>query len=179
MSNATRFQRETQRHDNAHIFGHFDSRGGSTLVLGHKSTPDAIVAYEKALGWDHEDGVGHNDLMDGEGRVTLVVCDRPLPDRGELLGDYVDDGYLAGRLQSRRRKQDDWRDEPVVVLWADTRTDDEREEDYEKDETGDPQKGAPEIVPPAGPMAYRLRRVRLGDDAFGLFLVPPSSQDAK
>lgn len=172
---------EVQYITDAHLFSHFDSRGGSTLLIGHHNTADAIRAYENAVGADPEWNMGYQDLKEGLGKVSIIVCGTPLPEEGELLNDYLGDGgYVAGILQSRYRYGNNtwskWADSDVLVLFAPEEPDPEEEEMFNEDGT--------KLEMPAFMTKphddhgmnteYRVLTAELGEDAFGLCLINTS-----
>ncbi len=153
--------REVGRIERAYVFGHYDSRGGSTLVVA-RNLSRALVAYAASFGYG--DDVLEHDAAEEDhvARYTVVVCDRALStadDGAELLADYRDDGggYRFGVVQSRwrdvsRGRWSRWRDTTYAVLWS-----------------GRP----PTIAGPAGPLQeeFRLDRRSIGEDAWGLGLI--------
>lgn len=154
-------EREVARISRAYLFGHYDSRGGSTLVVARNLSP-GLVAYAASFGYGDEELEHDAAEQDYVGRFTVLVCDRALStadDGAELLADYRDDGggYRWGVVQSRwrdasRGRRSRWRDTTYAVLWS-----------------GRP----PAIVVPAGPLQeeFRLDRRNLGEDAWGLGLI--------
>lgn len=173
----------------AWLFCHFDSRGGSTLVVGAQNTREAIAAYE-ADGFEgmSEWDVGMDDLENG-GRFGVVVVGSPLPyeDGTELHADYREsaNGWLVGRVQIRTEVPPHdverwsahttlsvenevsftpWQDLPYIVLWW----------AGDRDEDGGEDQGIP-----AAPASrhrvftrdhYRIVPMLVAEDAFGLTL---------
>lgn len=139
-------------HPRVHIFGHYDSRGGASLVVG-KTTPDAMVHYNEAVGFEPEWDAAGTDYI---GRFDLIVCDEALPtEQCELLKDYGGD-YNFGRIQTRFRVGDGefskWFKTETVILW----------------------KGKAPVLSDDGKATlkyeYRLKKWDVGEDAFGLIL---------
>ena len=126
MDNVRVPEREVGRIERAYLFSHYDSRGGSTLVLG-KNLSRALVAYAASFGYGDEaleHDVAEEDYV---ARYAVMVCDRPLTaadDGAELLADYRDDGagYRWGVVQSRWRdashRPSRWRDTSYAILWS-------------------------------------------------------------
>lgn len=151
----------------AFVFGHYDSRGGATLVLS-SHTATALRHYEQGMGFHPDRDAGHYDLLAG-GRVRLVVCDRPLPgSAGELLDGYEgsDPGRLLARVESRLAPPGaatgvgPWTETDLAVLWVvPPGTPEEKRGGL---------RGAPEILgaDDAGRRCeYRLRPWACGEDA--------------
>lgn len=154
-------EREVTRISRAYLFGHFDSRGGSTLVVA-RNLSRALVAYAASFGYGDEELEHDAAEEDYVARYTVVVCDRALSvadDGAELLANYRDDdgGYRFGVVQSRwrggsRGRWSRWRDTAYAVLWSGR---------------------LPTIVGAAGPLQeeFRLDRRDVGEDAWGLGLI--------
>lgn len=160
MGNVQLPEREVGRIGRAYLFGHYDSRGGSTLVV-ERNLSRALVAYAKSFGYGDEELEHDAAEEDYVARYTIIVCDRALStadDGAELLADYRDDGggYRWGVLQSRwhdaSRRHSRWRDTSYAILWS-GRT--------------------PTIVGQVGPLQEELRldRRHVGEDAWGLGLL--------
>lgn len=160
MDNVQMPEREVARITRAYLFGHYDSRGGSTLVVA-KNLSRALVAYALSFGYGDEELEHDAAEQDYVARYTVIVCDRAFStadDGAELLADYRDDGtgYRFGVVQSRwrdsRGRRSRWRDTAYAVLWS-----------------GMP----PAIVGQTGPLQEELRldRRNLGEDAWGLGLI--------
>lgn len=173
------FEREVDYIHKAYIFGHYDSRGGAMLV----QAPNVKVAMEDYLkeceigftdtgefdpdnyAWD----TAYEDLST-QGLFSVIVCDEVLPDRGELLAGYNDDGYKVARLESRmimsQPDETQWYEIPVVVLWKGDASIDPADKAYFND--------APRIIPSQSQSfvkyEYRLVEWQPGEDAFGLWL---------
>jgi hypothetical protein len=159
-------EREVGRIERAYLFGHYDSRGGSTLVVA-KNLSRALVSYAASFGYGDE--VLEHDAAEEDyvARYVVIVCDRPLSsadDGAELLADYRDDGggYRLGVLQSRwrdasRRRWSKWKDTSCAILWADK---------------------VPTVTGRAGPFRDELRidRRDVGEDAWGLGLLWPADE---
>lgn len=188
---APRFHGEAQFFQTAHMFGHYDSRGGGTLVLGAKTSIEAIIQYNRSCGWDDMDDAGLEDFNNSEGQVELVVCDRCFEDEIDLLDDFDGTpekrGYLCARLEERYVPQDQerwggpqpWKPSGVVVMWVATHAEDNHPGDA-KDVDGfvdATQFGCPKMDgrPNAGIMGqyneYRLNWFNPGEDACGLILM--------
>lgn len=161
MDNVRIPEREVGRIGRAYLFSHFDSRGGSTLVVA-RNLSRALVAYTASIGFGDEDLEHDAAEQDYVARYAVIVCDRALSpddDGAELLADYRDDGggYRFGVVQSRwrdvsRRRWSRWRDTAYAVLWSGRR---------------------PTIFGQAGPLPEELRldRRNVGEDAWGLGLI--------
>lgn len=170
--------RQAEWFEKAYVFGHYDSRGGATLVLADNHV-EALRKYGEAFGVSLE-GEGKVDngidaLQDDFlKRVELIVCDEALPEGEAELDEEYEGAYRYGKVQSRyelveydydgpknpdggfRRiptgKFSKWRDEPVMVLW--------------KGRT------PPKLSLPGGLLQceHRMVREKLGEDACGLVL---------
>ena len=158
--------REVGRIERAYLFSHYDSRGGSTLVVA-KNLSRALVAYAASFGYGDE-VLEHDAAEEGYvGRYMVLVCDRalsPADDGAELLADYRDDGggYRWGVVRSRWRdaSRGRWsrrRDTACAILWAGK---------------------VPTVTGCAGPSRDELRidRRDVGEDAWGLGLLWPADE---
>lgn len=169
--------RQAEWFEKAYVFGHYDSRGGATLVLA-KNHVEALQKYGAAFCVD-DDAEYRDNAIDGLQddfikRVELIVCDEPLPAEEAELDEEYEGAYRYGKVQSRYEKveydyegpQDadgrfkriptgkfsKWVDEPILVMW----------------------KGRipPKLQLPKSLLEheYRIVRERLGEDACGLVL---------
>lgn len=157
MSDVRAGGREVGRVERAYLFSHFDSRGGSSLVVV-PTLARALAAYAEHLGLDEQAAadIAEEDYV---GRYAVIVCDKPLSaaDGAELLAGYrTDGGYSWGVVQARwhdqaRRRWSRWQDTAYAVLWV-----------------GD----APAVEGQDDPLREELRLdVRApGEDAWGLIL---------
>ena len=149
--------REVGRIDRTYLFSHFDSRGGSSLVVV-PTLARALAAYAEHFGIDDEQLAADIAEEDYVARYTVIVCDRPLStvnDGAELLTSYREDdgGYSFGVVQARwhdgsRGRWSKWEDTAFAVLW-----------------TG----AAPTVTGQAGPLREELRIEPrdVGEDALG------------
>lgn len=159
-------ERELGRIERAYLFSHYDSRGGSTLVVA-KNLSRALAAYAASFGYGDEVLAHDAAEEDYVARYIVIICDRalsPADDGAELLADYRDDGtgYRWGVVRFRGRdasrgRWSRWKDTGYAVLWA-----------------GE----APTITRPAGPRCDELRidRRDVGEDAWGLGLLWPADE---
>lgn len=159
--------REKQKIRRAFLFGHYDSRGGATLLLA-SWIGEAVQKYAKAFGMfdadppkDAEEERERLETMqslfeeDFETVVEVTVCDGTLGDQErDLDQDYGEDGFRYGRVQRRPKasKSGKWENTQSLVMWK------------------GPKPSL--VVKEDGYFAYRLEREKLGEDAFGLLFVP-------
>lgn len=155
--------REVGRIGRAYLFSHYDSRGGSSLVVV-PTLARALVAYAEHLGLDDGQAVADAAEEDYVARYAIIVCDRPLSPTDDgavlLVGYRESDGYSWGVTEARwydqtRGRWSRWEDTAYAVLWV-----------------GD----APTVIGQAGPLREELRLEPrdVGEDAWGLALFWPA-----
>lgn len=121
-------ERQVEEHPRCFLFGHYDSRGGASLVRA-KNLLEAFEKYAESFGWAVKDGrledEGMRQHMKSEEEYeawkpdalhglmeedfmfscNVIVCDEPFADDNvELDRSYCDDrkdGYSYGVLQYR------------------------------------------------------------------------------
>lgn len=156
--------REVGRIGRAYLFSHYDSRGGSSLVV-IPTLARALTSYADQRGLDEQTAA---DLAEEDyvARYAVIVCDRPISladDGTELLSEYCNGGgYSFGVIQARwyddaRRHWSTWEDTAYAVLW-----------------TG----ALPTVAGQARPLPEELRiDVRdVGEDGWGLALFWPDGR---
>jgi hypothetical protein len=125
--------REVQRF-NGYVFGHYDSRGGATLIRAERLL-EAAEAYAT-------DFVGGESVSDDERRMflnnaleedfmfraTVIVCDAPLGGAADLDGDYDESGYQYGEVTALAGDHCKalvlWRGAPPRVIFLNDGTED-------------------------------------------------------
>lgn len=183
---APKFHGEVQ-YFRAYMFGHYDSRGGGFLLKGAKTSVEALALYNLTQGWDLYDEAAMEDFQNSEGKVELVVCDRPLPDDGDILDGYQygghsdERGYLCARLERRyvgdSRHQYNWEPTGTVVLWVATLREEYNPNDADvvNGFVDAHNYGCPARIPGEGwdekAYEYRLNYFNPGEDACGLYLM--------
>lgn len=144
------FDGQVIRLPKAYFFGHYDSRGGASMVLA-KNHIEALKSYMSEFGME-EDAVddAQDDFLF---KVEVIFCGGD-PDLTELDQEYDEDGFKYGRVQTRYLDPStgtfsSWKDEDIVVFW--------KEEEPKL-----------ELRKLALDYDYRIERLSLGEDAFGL-----------
>jgi hypothetical protein len=109
-------KREVQYIPEGWFFGHYDSRGGGSLLLV-RGIVQAIKRYAEffSFGDKPEDQLmaedtAYEDLL---GRYEIVVLDKPLPDEGgEVLAPYIDPSEQPGWKLAKLYVQSVFPDKP-------------------------------------------------------------------
>lgn len=133
------------------LFGHYDSRGGATLVVARRLS-QAAARYEAAFG-DEPGAIAAYDFL---GALPVLSYGAPLPDSGEALVDYGG-AFRAFRLHPADEHGEPWNHGLVLVV-------DGQEPPSAEQVVGD-LGGTPKAV-------WALEDVTetLGEDAFGLMI---------
>jgi hypothetical protein len=145
-------ERVVEWHERAYLFGHYDSRGGASLVLA-RNLNEATAKYGVAMGFDEDDefDIAGDDYIK---RVSLVVLDVSLPANGsELLADYTgtpDRSYDLRVVEHKFGRR--WSESDTLVLFRADRE-------------------PPKVLPYDYADGTRLVPKPVGEDAFGLLLV--------
>lgn len=145
-----------------YVFGHFDSRGGSS-AYDAPNVVEAIQRYVKDTGWDDPSLVGDEECVPGPdlayqdlqaGGIYRFIFIGQAPEEGEICAGYREDhaGFLFGTLIREGETEGD----TIVAWWVDK---------YEPAEDEDTQW---ERTKPEAPEGYRLEEWSPGEDAFGL-----------
>lgn len=150
----------------AFLFGHYDSRGGASLVVADE-IGEAVRKYAAAFGMvgelaedaSEEDRREQAETLhqmfaeDYMAWVEVYVCDGELPDGdAELDDDYAEGGFRYGRIEEKYKDSSagKWQKTNKLVLWKGPKPKLAVEDDRF--------------------MRFRLEREELGEDAFGLCL---------
>lgn len=124
-----KLDREVEYIQHAHVFTNRTGlRCGSTMVLGYAHTPVAILVYESMLASKKHpetgEDLGYKHLLDGFGKVQVIVCDKPLPRGEEVLPRHArGQAYFIGKLEYRTRTErhpewSEWFDDvATLVMW--------------------------------------------------------------
>lgn len=165
---------------NALLFGHYDSRGGATLLLGASKVMRGIRLYTERMwesGLDYD--WGFDDLIEGSaGFIDLVVVGQPLPKSGEAHVGYTEseDGFAWYDVYKWCRSDGCSHKHrvPVAVLRYTTKeewgSDDSRDDEdvmnelaiglFPNDDSGD---------------SFALEYAGIGEDAFGMNVMQADS----
>lgn len=151
--------------EKAFFFGHYDSRGGASLVVA-KKLEEACRKYEEMFfaGWEEDDpgrvecDPAGDDFEEG---LTVLVFDEPVDfDGEELLEDYGGK-FKTARIWSRyptpmfKSGWSKWRETQTVILYRGKRP------TFKAD-----------CLPDGKPFwFYEARTWEPGEDAFGLILM--------
>ena len=168
------FPNEVQYIHQAFLYSHFDSRGGSTIIVA----PHILKAHEvynQAFGGDQ---TSLNIITDDyRGAYSLVVLGEKLTldtdDSTELLAEY-DGRYQIGVLQSRWQSEGEWQpweDAPTLILSPISQS----QLSQNLDGRDDSEVVVMDIELPnihdILQSQWRVIEIKLGEDAFGCALV--------
>ena len=112
-------------YDDAYLFGHYDSRGGASLVVGAGSGLRACISYNRGCGWPDLGGAALEDLLTPTGCEVHFVGRKPEPDQELQYGfEDAERGYLYARVWTRWRGRTEgrgewssWEAKPVWVFF--------------------------------------------------------------
>lgn len=100
----TPLEGQTQHLPSALVFGHYDSRGGAVMVTDAQNIVEGIQAYNLLVGWDANDDVGFEDLLEGsKGVIEVVVVGGELPAGQDVLAGCAEDGAEYALFQVEER----------------------------------------------------------------------------
>jgi len=107
----------------AYLFGHYDSRGGATMVVEARSGVEACIDYNRGCGFDDLANSALEDILTPQGCEIYFVGRKP--DRLQDLQYGFEDaesGYLYARVQTRWCNNrggswSSWEDEPAWVFF--------------------------------------------------------------
>lgn len=159
--------RIVQTIEKAFLFGHYDSRGGATLVIASNYIK-ALEAYMTAFGcglkeadnkeaYDNLVDCCHKDFIRSG---SVIVCDEPFFEGSdvELDSEYTDDGYSYGSIKETRTHKTfegttKSATETILIFWKKKKPVLDRDEDNHS------------------VSEYTIKREKLGEDAFGLHMI--------
>lgn len=159
--------RIVQTIEKAFLFGHYDSRGGAMLVIASNFIK-ALEAYAETFGCgfkeagDEEayDNLINNCHQDFLRSGSVIVCDELFQDGSgvELNSEYTDDGYSYGSIKEITThkfstKPTKSSTETILIFWKKKKPILDRVEDNH------------------GISEYTIKREKLGEDAFGLYMI--------
>lgn len=184
--------REVSRISDLYGFGHYDSRGGFTLV----QAPNLLRAFRRYLEEfaiqeeNPEDRLairGLEEDLEWTG-IEAIICDaEPTSLMGELEEGYSKEGYAWGVVEYRWKSEwhpwTDWTPTCYLIAWKRTEEQGEAEEDQEFPKSAP--KIAMENVEAEDPLfpgrkvhfhnpdsyEFRVRYHQFGEDAWGVALI--------
>ena len=183
-------------YNDSYLFGHYDSRGGATLIVGARSGLQACISYNRSAGWPDLSNAPLEDILTPTGCEVHFVGRKP-ERLQELDYGFADaaSGYLYARVWTRWNNKGHpatWEPAPAWVFFP-VPTD--WEKDGENSELADlwaacqdgDYKGLTKlksIMPkvefvnkPILDTQIQLRPDSLGEDAFGVILCQFDPQD--
>jgi hypothetical protein len=173
MEMGIKFPGESENHQSL-IFGHYDSRGGATALLGVDNISKGLRAYNEMWSWDPEDDVAFNDLQDGSGGyTTLHVIGDKLVDGTDVLCGYSSPGYVYYQLQHKFDYcGSKWEDTSHCLLRQMSCAEDKEWSKILESGQADEylRNLAPEVKSAELGREFRLVARDLGEDAFGLMI---------
>ena len=154
----------TGRFTRCFLFGHYDSRGGATLIRAQGIT-EALDAYARRFGGGGPDKTHRLFAEDFLGVVEAVFfgAEAPRENESEIDLDAAYGGdFHVGRVRIRSSLQSRWHDAPgqesrsVLVFW--------------KGRKPDAKEACPDVGGPAI-IETQIVKESLGEDAFGVLFV--------
>jgi hypothetical protein len=124
MTNNSLKARTVTTLEKAYLFGHYDSRGGSMLILARHHI-DALRVYGEVFCVEEfkDEPKVYNTQIDNLqedfiARYRVIFCDAPCPtEPAELLEDYTEDGkgWKFGVVRNKFRGE--WSESGTAVFW--------------------------------------------------------------
>jgi hypothetical protein len=172
----------------AYLFGHYDSRGGTTMLVGEPEQMKAMILYNRVCGWPDLGSAPVEDMLHTGAAEIHFVGGAPNESRElDFAYEGVERGYLYGRVQTRYWRSpygegegqwSEWEDVNAWVFWrvpknlqADTEETQAIFALWEDDKVDAQEMGCPEIsLRKLGILTtdVRIRRDSLGEDACGV-----------
>ena len=112
-----------ETYQGAYLFGHYDSRGGATLIVEARSGVEACIDYNRGCGWPDLSNMALEDILTPTGCEVHFVGKTPKPHTDLDYGYSGDEGgYLYARVQTRWRDNQGapwraWEDQPTWVFF--------------------------------------------------------------
>lgn len=112
--------RDAQVSLHAYIFGHYDSRGGATLLVGEPNAMTAMVKYNRLCCWPDLGSGAMEDLLNKEAAEIYWVGG--VPDVESELDFKYEGEWAYARVQTRNRYKDnkepgDWQEHNAWVFF--------------------------------------------------------------